>query len=522
MRDPLNSALTLIKESFSEGSIVCQLVFTIVAILALVFLLRGIYIMKKRAVESFSFILFCIPILVWGLSLFALSRYELNESNQIWLNIVIIATEFCIPVLLMLHIQSQVNYRPVTALTRLKWFILPIVLVVIWLIHTAVPSIDLSVIFPEVISPYSIGCIVFMIVVAVSAYLLCCNVFYQMPKHMRYSTYPLIWAVTVIVVAYALEAYFGLSANAGNIILAIAVMISLLALHSAFFIANSSNVIATSRDFVYSNLSTIVLTISLKGYILDWNKKSNEGCAPLPLPQYKESYEHYRERILVWCNGTVSKYDENIITVNTEDSQRHYLFSWHEIGVPNRKFGNLVEIADITEIYKSFRYIEEIALYDTLTGLNNRNAYIEEVKNISIAANMPLCLIIGDANNLKKINDSIGHLEGDRLLCTISENIRSNSPEQAFVARIGGDEFVILIKNADDEDAAECVEKINGALSQIHDEVFGTPSISWGWTIMHDESEDYNELFRKADAVMYETKKRMKELSLSGVVPGKE
>jgi diguanylate cyclase (GGDEF)-like protein len=478
--------------------------------------------MKKRAVESFNFLLFCIPVLVWSVLTDFAPWLGFDPAEDLWFNIATVAAGLLIPSLLMLHIQSQVSYHPVTVTLRIAWLVVPIILIVFWTIHIAYPDINVNFFFAERIPLYSLVSTVYFIIVTVRSYLLCFNVFYQMPKHMRRSTYQLLVAISAIAVAYSVTAYLKLGGNAGNILLAFALIVVLQTLFTAFFIANSSNVIVTSRDFVFSSLSTIVLTVSLKGNILDWNKKAKDGCTPLPNPLYKEPYPLYRKRILETYNGIVSKYDENIITVKTDGAENHLLFTWHDIGYKDRHFGYLVEVADITKSYQKIRYFEEIALYDNLTGLHNRNAYIEEVKQISVTENMPLCIIIGDVNNLKKTNDLIGHLEGDRLLRVIADAVRDMAPENAFVARIGGDEIAILVKNAEASMAEAYTKSVDEALSQINDSDFGVPSISWGWAVMHHPSEDYNSLFRKADAIMYESKKQTKEVSLSGIVPDKQ
>jgi diguanylate cyclase (GGDEF)-like protein len=520
MNKNLQTAIDMIAEQFAEGSIVCLVLFAIVAVLALICLLRGVYIMRKRAVESFHFVLFCIPVLLWAV-LSALAPSMGWNAKDAWYSIVMAAAELLFAPFLMLHIQSQVSYRPVTIGQRIAWLVVPIIGIVLWTIHAIDPSADMEALFSGRPTVFSLIASVYFIIVIIRAYLLCFNVFYQMPPHMRRSTYHLLVAISVIAVAGCVDSYFALSANTGNILLAFAFIIALQTMFTAFFIANAANVIATSRDFVFQNLSTIILTVSLKGNILDWNKKMKYGCAPLPNPTYKEPYEEYRKRILETCNGIASRYDDNIISVKAGDSENHLLFTWRDIAFRGRQFGYLVEISDITKSYEKTRYFEEVALVDTLTGLHNRNAYMEEVKQIGAADNMPLCIIIGDVNNLKKTNDTYGHLHGDRLLRIIADAVRENAPENAFIARIGGDEIAVLVRNAEADVAAAFAKAVDDALSQIHDDVFGLPSISWGWAIMRQESEDYNSVFRAADAIMYEEKKRTKEgISLSGVVPG--
>jgi diguanylate cyclase (GGDEF)-like protein len=170
------------------------------------------------------------------------------------------------------------------------------------------------------------------------------------------------------------------------------------------------------------------------------------------------------------------------------------------------------------------RYIESIANFDQLTGLHNRNAYLDRARSIIAPENMPLLIIVGDVNNLKLINDNIGHIAGDRLLTTISGILKNSAPENAFVARIGGDEIVILVPNAEGKVAEEFMAKVRRETDAIVDAEFGRPDISLGWAVAHSVQDDYNIVFKLADKMMYKEKKAYKEargggVSLSGALP---
>jgi diguanylate cyclase (GGDEF)-like protein len=429
----------------------------------------------------------------------------------------------------MFHVWSQVSYKPVMAMHRISYLIVPVVIVAVGVVHTfnsgtaavsAAVTVQGELPAVSAVSVLSFVGAVYFIVMMVRSYLLCFNVFYQMPKHMRRSTYQMLVALSAMVAARGIVIYFSLSANLSDVFIAISYIIMLYSLYSAFFIANSANVIVTSRDFVFSSLSTIVITVSLKGNILDWNKKSKDGCNPLPSPKYKEPYAHYRQRIMAACNGVVSPHDENILMTITDNVEHHFLFTLHDISFLGRKFGYLVEISEVTTSYAVLRYLEEIALYDNLTGLHNRNAYIETAKHIGIPGNMPLLILVGDINNLKKVNDSVGHLIGDKLLMTITSIVRECAPENAFVARIGGDEIVLLVPNSGAEIGNRFVEAVGKACVANEGPDIGIPSISWGYGVMQSVAENYNEVFRAADAVMYEAKRAAKrEVSISGIVP---
>jgi diguanylate cyclase (GGDEF)-like protein len=146
----------------------------------------------------------------------------------------------------------------------------------------------------------------------------------------------------------------------------------------------------------------------------------------------------------------------------------------------------------------------------------NRNAYMSVAPNMIEAANMPLAIIVGDVNDLKKMNDTLGHLCGDRLLITVAALVRGEAPEGAFAARVGGDEIVLLIPRGGEDAAKRFMKDVDSKCAAVHDKEFDSPSISWGYAIMDSADEDYNAVFARADAMMYARKQKMKEMT--GVV----
>jgi len=517
----MNSALDLISAQFEEGSAIWLVLFSALFVLTAIYFFRGLYIYNKRSMDSLNFLILCAPVLIWAFFIEGGPLLGIVNGEGTFVSLIIVCANYLIPTLLMLHIWSQVSYRPITIYVWIRWLAVPVILTVIAAVRMADTEIDLGTIgvWDGQISAVALGASIYFIIVIIKSYLLCFNVFYQMPVHMRRSTYQMLISITAIVIAHVVSAYFGLTQNVSNVLMAIALIVAMYSLFTAFFIANAANVIVTSRDFVFSSLSTLVIMISLKGNILDWNRKAKDSCLPLPNPKYKEPYEHYRKRILETCNGTVSPHDENILNVKSIDGENNFLFTWHDIGYQGRQYGYLIEIADVTNIYTKLRYIEVIAYYDNLTSLHNRNAYIERVKQIATPESMPLLIVVGDVNNLKKINDLYGHLSGDNLLLTVTRIVKENAPEDAFVARIGGDEIVMLVQKASDNMATSFIADVTDALNAITDAGFGTPSVSWGYAIMRDVTESYNDVFRTADSIMYEAKRKSRELTISGVIP---
>jgi diguanylate cyclase (GGDEF)-like protein len=156
--------------------------------------------------------------------------------------------------------------------------------------------------------------------------------------------------------------------------------------------------------------------------------------------------------------------------------------------------------------------IEHLAYHDALTGLPNRPLFIDRLI-VSLAqasrANNRLAVFFLDLDRFKDINDSLGHSTGDQLLKEVAERIRRCIREGDTVARMGGDEFTLLIPQIDNvEDAAKIAQKIIETLKIpffINErELFVTTSV--GISIFPNDGADPETLVRNADTAMYRAK----------------
>ena len=158
------------------------------------------------------------------------------------------------------------------------------------------------------------------------------------------------------------------------------------------------------------------------------------------------------------------------------------------------------------------KLLEQRAYTDARTGLPNRSACKEILNNNEIISSPTACIIF-DLNNLKFINDTMGHSAGDRLIVKFAGLLRSVFPEKDFVGRYGGDEFMVVIYDTDKAEVDEilkclCLEKdkLNNTGNELQIDY------ACGWAI----SEDYKEstlqiLFDSADSYMYENKQSCKK-----------
>ncbi|MFT7144506.1 MAG: diguanylate cyclase (GGDEF)-like protein [Alphaproteobacteria bacterium] len=151
------------------------------------------------------------------------------------------------------------------------------------------------------------------------------------------------------------------------------------------------------------------------------------------------------------------------------------------------------------------------ALEDPLTGLANRRAFETELKGAlsfyqRYARNGAVLLI--DVDAFKGINDSLGHLAGDALLKHISQVLKNHVRETDFVARIGGDEFCIILREVSSNEAQHKIAEIEAAMSTSPCSYEGKDihiSVSAG-SCQFRSAKDKNELMDKADRSMYAQK----------------
>jgi len=124
------------------------------------------------------------------------------------------------------------------------------------------------------------------------------------------------------------------------------------------------------------------------------------------------------------------------------------------------------QVATAIERKSSEEKIKHLSFHDSLTDLYNRAYFEEELERYNFPRYYPLSVVMLDVNGLKVINDTFGHSEGDRLLQHLSQVLTSVSRQGDILARIGGDEFAILLPSTTSEQAHEFCERIKKACHQ--------------------------------------------------------
>lgn len=167
---------------------------------------------------------------------------------------------------------------------------------------------------------------------------------------------------------------------------------------------------------------------------------------------------------------------------------------------------------DVTEEVESRRRIEYLSEHDALTGLPNRTrlqAFLDGKLKTLPSAEQPLVMLSLDLDRFKPVNDLLGHAAGDRVLNEVSARLAACVRHGDLVARVGGDEFVLILSEAGTQDEVESLcRRLIGSIEQAikidEQEVF--ISVSIGIAMAPNDASDATELLRYADIALYEAK----------------
>jgi diguanylate cyclase (GGDEF)-like protein/PAS domain S-box-containing protein len=208
--------------------------------------------------------------------------------------------------------------------------------------------------------------------------------------------------------------------------------------------------------------------------------------------QVEKRYEHKSGQI-VWALNNVS------LVRDIDGAPVHFIF----------------QIQDITERKRAEAALQNLSLVDELTGLYNRRGFVavteQHLSAIRRNRKAPVVLY-ADLDGLKKINDSLGHAEGDRALKQTAEVLKDTFRSSDIIARVGGDEFVVLAAIGSDETAESLTNRLQEKFD-LHNAQRGLPyrlSMSVGIVHFNPDETTIDEVTARADRSMYEDKRRRK------------
>lgn len=168
----------------------------------------------------------------------------------------------------------------------------------------------------------------------------------------------------------------------------------------------------------------------------------------------------------------------------------------------------------LNNYYKRKQYADGLELLrlsntDSLTGIFNRSKFNEEFKKWTDYSNTyenDISLVFFDIDNFKRVNDNYGHMAGDKVIKDIALSIQSKIRSTDIFARWGGEEFVILLPNTGNNQAAEMAERMRVAIENVTCSEWGNITCSFGIaTLKKNESAD--SFINRGDKLLYEAKR---------------
>jgi diguanylate cyclase (GGDEF)-like protein len=217
--------------------------------------------------------------------------------------------------------------------------------------------------------------------------------------------------------------------------------------------------------------------------------------------------QHFREQLIDLWQGKLFQQRE-VVNYALDGTVLHVLLQFSVLPGRERDW-SLVQVAltDITARKKAEAYLEYLGRHDVLTKLCNRSFYVEELNRLERKGPFPVTIIVADLNGLKAANDQWGHDAGDALLRRAGEVLGEAVEKPCHAARIGGDEFAVLMPGAELREGEAMVEAIH-KLVELNNQFYPGLRLSLSMGAASSRpGERLESVAKRADLQMFEQKR---------------
>ena len=258
--------------------------------------------------------------------------------------------------------------------------------------------------------------------------------------------------------------------------------------------------------------------------IWDWNVATNEliGTHTLADPSsarvlHKRSLEEFlsqmdpddamrvQGKLAEHVRGESPLVEVEYRTISADGEVRWFLTRGKtmQYGADGRPLRVVGTFRNITHHKVNEEAILYLTFHDRLTGVHNRSYYESQIKRLSAPEFLPLSIAMADANGLKLVNDAFGHAAGDMLLKKIAACIKAAARQQDLVARIGGDEFIVIMPNTDAKGAQAFMARLETICQEAADSTLVPTILSTGVATEIEAGHEINAILRRAEDRMY-------------------
>ncbi len=274
------------------------------------------------------------------------------------------------------------------------------------------------------------------------------------------------------------------------------------------------DIVPVARDLVIESLDEGVFVLDAQNRIVDLNPAAARivgGAPPAIIGQPAA-------RVFGSEPGLVERYRDVLearaeITVGQGDQSR--TFDLHISPLHDRRgrvVGRVIVLHDVSPRKRVEEELRYLSTHDVLTGLYNRACFEEELARLRGEGPFPVSIIVADMNGLKAINDQLGHAAGDLALRQTAGILRAAFRAQDMVARIGGDEFAVLLPATDAPAAAQALTRIRHSLRAHNAAHSGPPIVLSLGTATAERPGQLSWALRAADDDMYRDKAQLASL----------
>ncbi|MGC8483531.1 MAG: diguanylate cyclase [Thermodesulfobium sp.] len=294
-------------------------------------------------------------------------------------------------------------------------------------------------------------------------------------------------------------------------------------LERAYFLLNN----------IIENLPDATFVINIEGKVLAWNKSmeiltkmKKEDILGKNYLEYSKLFYHDPQPLLI---DLILNADEEFIKENYKIIYRFENIIYAESYAPNifdykgayifiatsklkdrngKTIGAIESIRDISDSKMMEEKLHELSIKDSLTDSYNRRYFqerLEEEIDRTKRNNIPFSLIMLDIDDFKAINDNYGHIVGDKVLVEIVKFVKNRIRKTDFIARWGGEEFMILLTNTDLNNAEKLALELKNGMSKLDIPEIDFVTASFGVTSYH-QSDTVNSITKRVDDLMYAAK----------------